>query len=56
MNLYYMKCLIFIKNKNIKLKREIDGKINLYSGCVGSDFKKFAISNEKEISDLLRKF
>ena len=30
------------KNHNIKLKREIDGKISLYSHCIGCAFKKFA--------------
>ena len=30
MYLYYVKRLMFIENKSLKIKREIDGKINLY--------------------------
>ena len=40
---------------NIKLKHEIDGKINLYSRYIGRGFKKFATVDEEEISDLLKK-
>ena len=41
MNLYYIKCLKFTNNCNIKIKREIDGKINLYSPCIDCGFEKF---------------
>ena len=30
MYLYYVKRFMFIENKSLKIKREIDGKINLY--------------------------
>ena len=33
MNLYCIKCLIFAKSNNIKIKREIIGKI-IFSFCV----------------------
>ena len=39
MNLFYIKCLKFTKNNNIKLKGEIDGKTNFYSRCNGCGFK-----------------
>ena len=38
---------------NFKIKREIDGKINLHFHCIESGFKKFQTVNKKEISDLL---
>ena len=41
------------QNYNIKLKREIDGKISLYSHCIGCAFKKFATTDTRKISDLL---
>ena len=31
MNLCYIKCLMYTKNNNVKLKRDIDGKIILFS-------------------------
>ena len=31
MNLFCIKCLMFTKNNNIRLKREIDEKNNTYS-------------------------
>ena len=31
---------MFTKNKNFKMKLEIDGKINLYSNCIDCGFKK----------------
>ena len=31
---------MFIKNKNIKIKCKIDGKVNLYSRCFDCGFKK----------------
>ena len=36
------------------MKRDLDGKINLYSCCIDSCFKKFEIIDEKELSDLLK--
>ena len=46
--------LKFTNNNNIKIKHEIDGKINIYSYCVNCDFKKFETINEDELSDLLK--
>ena len=45
---------MFTKINNIKIKRKIDGKNNLYSCCIGCGFKKFATIDEKVISDLLK--
>ena len=56
MNLYRIKCLMFTKYNNIKLKHETDGKINVYARCNDCSFKKFATIDEEEISDLLIKF
>ena len=47
MNLYRFKCLFFTKNKNIKIKRKIDGNINLYSRCIDCSFKKFENIDKK---------
>ena len=44
---------MFTKNRNVKIKCEIDGKINLYYVSVDCDFKKFEIIDEKEVSYLL---
>lgn len=38
---------MFTKNRNIKLRRENDGKINLYFHCLDCNFKKFAIIDEE---------
>ena len=54
MNFYCIKCLMFTKNNNINLKFKIDAKINLYSGCIGCGFKKFATIDKEELRDLLR--
>ena len=53
-NLDYIKCLVFTKNRNVKIKRDIDGKINLYSGCIDCSFKKFETNDEEEMSYLLK--
>ena len=53
MNLYCIKCLMFTKNNNIKVKREIDGKIYLYSQCNNCGFKTFTIIDKEDLSDLL---
>ena len=45
---------MFTKDNNIKLKRKIDGKINLYSCCNDCSFKKFAAIDKEELSDLLK--
>ena len=54
MNLHCIKCLMFTKNNNIKLKREIGGKVNIYSRCIGCGFKKFAAIIKEEIKYLLK--
>ena len=48
MNLYYIKCLMFTKSKNIKVKREIEKKINLYSRCIDFRFKNFQTIDVKQ--------
>ena len=50
MNLYCIKCLMFIKNRNIKIKREIDG--NIYSRCTDCGFKNLETIDEEELSYL----
>ena len=41
------------KNKNIKIKREVDGKISPYSCCINWGFKKFETIDGEELSHLL---
>ena len=48
MILYCIKCFMFTRNNNIKIKCEMDGKINLYSCCIGCGFKKFATTDKGE--------
>ena len=47
---------MFTKNNNIKLNREIYGKINFYSCNIEGGFKMFVTFDEENISDSLRKF
>ena len=54
MNLCCIKCSQFMNNNYIKIKREIDGKINPYSECVDYFFKRFATMEEEKLGDLLR--
>ena len=42
------------KNSSIEVKREIDGKINLYSRCIDCVLKKFETVNENKLNDLLK--
>ena len=42
------------KNSSIEVKREIDGKINLYSRCIDCVFKKIETVNENKLNDLLK--
>ena len=49
MNIYSIKYLIFTKNKNIKIKRKIDQKINSYFCCIDCGLKKFETVNEKKL-------
>ena len=53
MNVYCIKCLKFTNN-NIKMKHEIDGKIDLYVHCIECGFKKFGTIDKEELSDLLK--
>ena len=54
MNLYCIKCSMFTKNKNIKMKPEIDEKINPYSRCIDCAFKTFQTIDEEELNYLLK--
>ena len=54
MNLYCIKYSMLTKNRNIKIKRKIVAKINLYSRCVDCSFRKFETTDKKEMSDLLK--
>ena len=52
---YCIKYLMLtIKKINIQIKREITGKINLYSDCIDCGFKTFASIDEVELIYLLR--
>ena len=54
MNLWCIKLLTFTKNKNIKIKHKVDGKINLCSRWVDWGFKKFETINKGDLSYLLK--
>ena len=54
MNLSCIKYLIFTKDKEIKTKRKIDGKISFNFHCIDYGFKMFATNDEKELSDLIK--
>ena len=49
MNLYCIKCLMFTKVNNIKLKRKVNGKINLYSSYINCSFKSLELSIKKKL-------
>ena len=40
-NLFYDKGTKFTNNNKIKIKREVDGKVNFHSYCIDCGFKKF---------------
>ena len=42
------------ENRNIKIRRKIDGKINLYSLCTDCSFKLFENVDEEELSYLFK--
>ena len=51
MNLYCVKCSKVTNNNNIiKIKRETNGKIYLYSHCIEFAFKKSKTIIEEEVS------
>ena len=54
MHLYCIICLKFTKNNSIKVKRKIDGNLNIHSRCNDCSFKKFATIDKKKLSDLLK--
>ena len=54
MNLYCIKCLKFTRNKNINIKRELDGKSNLIFAVLVVVLKIFKTADKEEISDLLK--
>ena len=43
MNIYCIKFLMFTKSRNIKTKRETDGKINIYSRFIYCGFKNLKL-------------
>ena len=54
MDLFRIKCSKFTSNSNyIKIKLEIDRKINLYSYFIDYGFKKFETIYDEKLSDLL---
>ena len=54
MDLFRIKCSKFRNNSNyIKIKLEIDRKINLYSYFIDYGFKKFETIYDEKLSDLL---
>ena len=54
MNFYCVKCSVFTKNRNIKVKSKIDCVINLYSRCIDCGFKMFGTIDEEDLSYLLK--
>ena len=52
MNLYCIKCLMFTKNSNIKIQREINRQSNIYCHCNNCGFKKLATTDKEKISGL----
>ena len=55
MNLYCITCLMLTKGKNIKIKREIDVKINFFSRYIDCSFRKFETISEEELICLLER-
>ena len=53
MNPCCIKSLMFTKNKSIKTKRKIDGKINLCSCCTYSRFKTFETIDQEKLNYLI---
>ena len=45
---------MFTKNNNIKVKREIDAKINFCFHCNDCTSKNFTTIDKEELSDLLK--
>ena len=47
---------MFSKNRNIRTKCKTDGKINIYSSCIGRGFKKLETIDQEELIFLIKKF
>ena len=54
MSLYCVKCLIFTKNRNVKIKCKIDVKNNLYCRCIDCGSKNLETTDEEELCYLLK--
>ena len=54
MNFYSIKCLKFTKNNNIKVKREINGKMEIDSHFNDCSFKKIATIYKGKLITLLK--
>lgn len=53
LNANLMKCIVSKHLKDdIKIKREVDGKIDLYSDCFNCNFERFRAINKEELSGL----
>ena len=48
------KCLKFTKSNDIKIKREMDVNINLYSHCIDCGFEHFEAIHKEDLSGLLK--
>ena len=53
LNVYFKKCLKFQNENYIKIKHEVDGKVNLYSYYFKCNFKKFETIDKEDLSGLL---
>ena len=54
MSFYCIKFSMFGKLSHIKIKRKIDGKINLYYRCIDCIFKELETRDKEKPSDLLK--
>ena len=52
LNVYLKKCLKFQNENDIKIKRKVDGKVNLYF-YFKCNFKKFETIDKEDLSGLL---
>ena len=55
MNIYCIKCLMFTKKRSFKIKRKIDGKVNLYSRFFDCNFEMFEAIDELRKLNLIIK-
>ena len=54
MNPYCIKCFKFTNDDNIKIKRKIEVKNNLYPYCIKCGLKKFETIVGEELCDLMK--